>query len=223
VLQEKKIVSGDIMTSILAPLEVFRRFVWNFFRLENEHLNNCGKFRAVRDISIAPIDSSDQTTILRMMDEEEGVINRWEWVCHLVSNGNSNFVPITQIHQTESAQTEESKRHRKEAAYPADQVVAAGPVHRHVDAQAILIPDSHADLCTLLLSFKSLQRQLKCGGEKGKSQLMSIYFFIQWLPLELRLHALVLRNSETLWCLTIWKCFNWLRESVKRAVLIGLR
>lgn len=32
-----------------------RRFIWNFFRLENEHLNNCGEFRAVRDISIAPI------------------------------------------------------------------------------------------------------------------------------------------------------------------------
>ncbi len=54
-----------------------RRFVWNFFRLENEHLNNCGKFRAVRDISIAPIDSSDQSLILRMMDEEDGVINRY--------------------------------------------------------------------------------------------------------------------------------------------------
>lgn len=64
------------MTSILSPLEVFRRFVWNFFRLENEHLNNCGKFRAVRDISVAPLDSSDQVHILRMMDEEDGVINR---------------------------------------------------------------------------------------------------------------------------------------------------
>ena len=31
--------------------EVFRRFVWNYFRVENEHLNNCGEFRAVRDIS----------------------------------------------------------------------------------------------------------------------------------------------------------------------------
>lgn len=47
-----------------------RRFVWNFFRLENEHLNNCGRFRAVRDISVAPIDSSDQTHILRLMDEQ---------------------------------------------------------------------------------------------------------------------------------------------------------
>lgn len=50
--------------------------MWNFFRLENEHLNNCGKFRAVRDISIAPIESSDQVQILRMMDEENGVTNR---------------------------------------------------------------------------------------------------------------------------------------------------
>ncbi|EFN85692.1 Xenotropic and polytropic retrovirus receptor 1-like protein [Harpegnathos saltator] len=76
ILVEWKYVSSDLMTSIVAPLEVFRRFVWNFFRLENEHLNNCGKFRAVRDISIAPIESSDQTQILRMMDEEDGVTNR---------------------------------------------------------------------------------------------------------------------------------------------------
>lgn len=55
-----------------------RRFVWNFFRLENEHLNNCGKFRAVRDISIAPIDSSDQALILRMMDDDDGVVNRYD-------------------------------------------------------------------------------------------------------------------------------------------------
>ncbi|KAJ8916912.1 hypothetical protein NQ315_013382 [Exocentrus adspersus] len=75
-LTETGYVSSDIMTSILSPLEVFRRFVWNFFRLENEHLNNCGNFRAVRDISVAPIDSSDQIQILRMMDEEDGVMNR---------------------------------------------------------------------------------------------------------------------------------------------------
>lgn len=76
-MTELKFISGDLLTSILAPLEVFRRFVWNFFRLENEHLNNCGKFRAVRDISIAPIDSSDQNQILHMMDEQDGIINRY--------------------------------------------------------------------------------------------------------------------------------------------------
>lgn len=75
-LTETGFLHGDLMVSVLAPLEVFRRFVWNFFRLENEHLNNCGKFRAVRDISVAPLDASDQTLIIKMMDEADGVTNR---------------------------------------------------------------------------------------------------------------------------------------------------
>ncbi|XP_076829805.1 xenotropic and polytropic retrovirus receptor 1 homolog isoform X2 [Brachyhypopomus gauderio] len=66
----------DILATVLAPLEVFRRFVWNFFRLENEHLNNCGEFRAVRDISVAPLNADDQTLLEQMMDQEDGVRNR---------------------------------------------------------------------------------------------------------------------------------------------------
>ncbi|KAK9499260.1 hypothetical protein O3M35_002329 [Rhynocoris fuscipes] len=76
ILSHYKLVGSELMTSITAPLEVFRRFVWNYFRLENEHLNNCGKFRAVRDISVTPLDSSDHTQILRMMDDDDGVLNR---------------------------------------------------------------------------------------------------------------------------------------------------
>ena len=53
-----------------------RRFVWNFFRLENEHLNNCGEFRAVRDISVAPLNADDQTLLEQMMDQDDGVRNR---------------------------------------------------------------------------------------------------------------------------------------------------
>lgn len=53
-----------------------RRFVWNFFRLENEHLNNCGEFRAVRDISVAPLNADDLTLLDQMMDQEDGVRNR---------------------------------------------------------------------------------------------------------------------------------------------------
>lgn len=70
------LVSKEVMSSISAPLEIFRRFIWNFFRLENEHLNNCGKFRAVRDICIAPIAPSDPLEVIRMMDEDDGVLNR---------------------------------------------------------------------------------------------------------------------------------------------------
>ncbi|XP_029084152.1 xenotropic and polytropic retrovirus receptor 1 isoform X2 [Monodon monoceros] len=68
--------SRDIIATVFAPLEVFRRFVWNFFRLENEHLNNCGEFRAVRDISVAPLNADDQTLLEQMMDQEDGVRNR---------------------------------------------------------------------------------------------------------------------------------------------------
>ncbi|KAK9298294.1 hypothetical protein QLX08_008305 [Tetragonisca angustula] len=53
-LTEMGYVHADLMVSIVAPLEVFRRYMWNYFRLENEHLYNVGKFRAVRDISIGP-------------------------------------------------------------------------------------------------------------------------------------------------------------------------
>ena len=42
-----------------------------YLRLENEHLNNCGKFRAVRDISVAPLDASDQQQIIKLMDETD--------------------------------------------------------------------------------------------------------------------------------------------------------
>lgn len=40
------VVEPTIVTSVLAFLEIFRRFVWNFFRLENEHLNNCGEIKS---------------------------------------------------------------------------------------------------------------------------------------------------------------------------------
>ncbi|KAM7535586.1 hypothetical protein Aperf_G00000096217 [Anoplocephala perfoliata] len=49
------IVDTEIVTSAVMFAEVTRRIIWNFFRLENEHLNNCGNFRAVRDIGITPI------------------------------------------------------------------------------------------------------------------------------------------------------------------------
>ncbi|CAF1264840.1 unnamed protein product [Rotaria sordida] len=46
---------SDVIGFGFGLLELIRRFSWNFFRLENEHLNNCGRYRAIRDISIKPI------------------------------------------------------------------------------------------------------------------------------------------------------------------------
>ncbi|XP_039042271.1 phosphate transporter PHO1 homolog 3-like isoform X2 [Hibiscus syriacus] len=40
------------MITIVASLEIIRRGVWNFFRLENEHLNNVGKYRAFKSVPL---------------------------------------------------------------------------------------------------------------------------------------------------------------------------
>ncbi|KAH0911514.1 hypothetical protein HID58_034835, partial [Brassica napus] len=42
----------EIMVALLAILEIIRRCIWNFFRLENEHLNNVGKFRAFKSVPL---------------------------------------------------------------------------------------------------------------------------------------------------------------------------
>ncbi|KAM7461988.1 hypothetical protein LguiA_030109 [Lonicera macranthoides] len=40
------------LVAIVACLEIIRRGIWNFFRLENEHLNNVGKFRAFKSVPL---------------------------------------------------------------------------------------------------------------------------------------------------------------------------
>ena len=64
---------AEAVNCVLQFLEVFRRFIWNFIRLENEHLNNCGQFRIVRDITIGPVAMHDQEEIITMMDHEDGL------------------------------------------------------------------------------------------------------------------------------------------------------
>lgn len=40
------------LTTLVASLEIIRRGIWNFFRLENEHLNNVGKYRAFKSVPL---------------------------------------------------------------------------------------------------------------------------------------------------------------------------
>ncbi|KAL9226185.1 hypothetical protein vseg_002026 [Gypsophila vaccaria] len=47
-------------STTISCLEIIRRGMWNFFRLENEHLNNVGKFRAFRSVPL-PFNYRDQT------------------------------------------------------------------------------------------------------------------------------------------------------------------
>ncbi|XP_058226294.1 phosphate transporter PHO1 homolog 9-like isoform X2 [Rhododendron vialii] len=47
------------VTAIVASLEIIRRGIWNFFRLENEHLNNVGKYRAFKSVPL-PFNYEDE-------------------------------------------------------------------------------------------------------------------------------------------------------------------
>ncbi|XP_025013737.2 phosphate transporter PHO1 homolog 3 isoform X1 [Ricinus communis] len=43
---------AETSIAIVASLEIIRRGIWNFFRLENEHLNNVGKYRAFKSVPL---------------------------------------------------------------------------------------------------------------------------------------------------------------------------
>ncbi|KAL2240399.1 UNVERIFIED_CONTAM: Phosphate transporter PHO1 [Sesamum indicum] len=40
------------MVAVVACLEILRRGIWNFFRLENEHFNNVGRYRAFKSVPL---------------------------------------------------------------------------------------------------------------------------------------------------------------------------
>jgi hypothetical protein len=61
---------------LVAFAEIFRRFIWNIFRLENEHLNNCGKFRVVLDIPL-PFQAPQEEQKNGMLKKKESFFARW--------------------------------------------------------------------------------------------------------------------------------------------------
>jgi hypothetical protein len=42
----------EMSVMFLSALEIYRRGQWNILRMENEHFNNCGKFRAFHEIPV---------------------------------------------------------------------------------------------------------------------------------------------------------------------------
>ncbi|CAO3694540.1 unnamed protein product [Rhizopus stolonifer] len=48
----KTSMNAQLFSILIALLEAYRRIQWNFFRLENEHLNNCGQYRAIKEIPL---------------------------------------------------------------------------------------------------------------------------------------------------------------------------
>ncbi|KAI9253229.1 EXS family-domain-containing protein [Sporodiniella umbellata] len=63
--------SSDTVSFMVALLEVYRRIQWNFFRLEKEHINNCGNYHAIKEIPLPFAFSEISKTFT---DQEEGRI-----------------------------------------------------------------------------------------------------------------------------------------------------
>ncbi|KAI8879556.1 EXS-domain-containing protein [Backusella circina FSU 941] len=60
-------IRRELLWLIIAVLEAYRRLQWNFFRMENEHLNNCGNYHAIKEIPLPfPLNSRPSSN----MDDE---------------------------------------------------------------------------------------------------------------------------------------------------------
>ncbi|KAE8729457.1 Phosphate transporter PHO1-like protein 9 [Hibiscus syriacus] len=51
-IQTVPFLHKSALVAVVASLEIIRRGVWNFFRLENERLNNVGKYRAFKSVPL---------------------------------------------------------------------------------------------------------------------------------------------------------------------------
>ncbi|KAL4197922.1 hypothetical protein AMTRI_Chr04g253560 [Amborella trichopoda] len=60
-------IHGKALVAIVAYLEILRRGLWNFFRLENEHLNNVGKYRAFKSVPL-PFQYDDEEMLCTSYD-----------------------------------------------------------------------------------------------------------------------------------------------------------
>ncbi|KAG6578567.1 Phosphate transporter PHO1-like 9, partial [Cucurbita argyrosperma subsp. sororia] len=62
--REAPFIHRQALIAIVAVLEIIRRGIWNFFRMENEHLNNVGKFRAFNSVPL-PFEFDDNNNKMR--------------------------------------------------------------------------------------------------------------------------------------------------------------
>ncbi|KAG9293473.1 hypothetical protein G9A89_009197 [Geosiphon pyriformis] len=88
-------ISSSLLAFMIAFGEMLRRWQWNFFRVENEHISNCGQFRAIKEVPlpfslddagnndeldtiVVTNTSRDSTTLISSGNSEEtiGVIKR---------------------------------------------------------------------------------------------------------------------------------------------------
>lgn len=73
-----QIQQSATVSFIVSLVEIIRRFLWAFFRVENEHCTNVGRFRAVRDLTLPyEIEKHEPFESLMQIDEDaqaEGIL-----------------------------------------------------------------------------------------------------------------------------------------------------
>jgi hypothetical protein len=112
--------------------EVLRRGLWSLFRVENEHCNNVGKFRASRDIPL-PYDDPSKT---KMGDSEDG--SEESPPLHAASHPASSGVDVERAGQSPAGMGS-SLRQRKSRASP-----HPTPAIRAIQRVGTLISAAHA-------------------------------------------------------------------------------
>eukprot|EP01095_Lingulamoeba_sp_RSL-Kostka_P002199 TRINITY_DN13073_c0_g1_i1.p1 TRINITY_DN13073_c0_g1~~TRINITY_DN13073_c0_g1_i1.p1 ORF type:complete len:685 (+),score=169.74 TRINITY_DN13073_c0_g1_i1:122-2176(+) len=65
-------IQPEVLNLLAASIEIIRRFTWAILRIENEHLHNCGNFRAI-DFVPLPFDRNKSTG--ETVEEEEELTN----------------------------------------------------------------------------------------------------------------------------------------------------
>eukprot|EP00698_Gefionella_okellyi_P013121 TRINITY_DN3575_c0_g1_i1.p1 TRINITY_DN3575_c0_g1~~TRINITY_DN3575_c0_g1_i1.p1 ORF type:complete len:851 (-),score=176.14 TRINITY_DN3575_c0_g1_i1:66-2618(-) len=92
-------VQPETLLLVFGVLELTRRFMWNFFRMENEHVNNIGAFRAVREVPLPfTIEQKKQQRA-----REDARKSRKASTVAKPNAGNPSIVPIVPIERLQAA------------------------------------------------------------------------------------------------------------------------
>ena len=97
---------GAALSFALAFAEILRRFMWNFFRVENEHVTNVGRFRAVRDVPLPfdrlPLPSEDENDEEDRDEESEVSTQQHEAVTSPAATGKPSPKPSPSVRRRRS-------------------------------------------------------------------------------------------------------------------------
>ncbi|KAI9485832.1 MAG: EXS family-domain-containing protein, partial [Benjaminiella poitrasii] len=118
-------INNLLLGILVALLEAYRRIQWNFFRLENEHLNNCGQYRAIKEIPLPfpPTndiqDETDIKTEILLSDEEEGesILSSKAHNLEMIASHHAPAIMIPIAHHSSTGRPQASSHPERSSFY----------------------------------------------------------------------------------------------------------